>query len=143
MMVKAGTVSEVARMDFGGPPYCLIFPGPLHFVEMEALQVFCGARKDLVARGMRGRDENPWARAQKYIEKLAMTFQQTTARTEDTSVRGVNVSKVSDAIERYLQDARHYLERGEGTTSLAAVAYAEGLLDALTFLELAQERTGQ
>jgi diphthine synthase len=49
MIVKAGTVSEVVRTDFGGPPFVLIFPGQLHFVEAEALQLFCGASKELVA----------------------------------------------------------------------------------------------
>lgn len=48
MMIQAATVSNLMRMDFGQPPYCLIFPGKLHFVEAEALEVFCGARKDLV-----------------------------------------------------------------------------------------------
>ena len=49
MVVKAGTISELMGLDFGDPPYCLIFPSHLHFVEAEALQVFCGARKELVA----------------------------------------------------------------------------------------------
>ena len=48
MIVKAGTVSEVMRTDFGGPPYVLIFPGQLHFVEAEALQLLCGASEDSV-----------------------------------------------------------------------------------------------
>ena len=48
MIVHAATVSELMQVDFGKPPYCLIFPAALHFVEAEALQVFCGARKDLV-----------------------------------------------------------------------------------------------
>jgi diphthine synthase len=49
MVVSAGTVSELMGVDFGDPPYCLIFPSRLHFVEAEALQVFCGAREELVA----------------------------------------------------------------------------------------------
>ena len=49
MVVKAGSISELIKWNFGDPPYCLIFPGNLHFVEVEALQVFCGARKELVA----------------------------------------------------------------------------------------------
>jgi len=48
MTVKAGKISELANWDFGEPPYVLIFPGPLHFVEAEALQTFCGAPKELV-----------------------------------------------------------------------------------------------
>lgn len=49
MKVKAGTISELAQTDFGEPPYALIIPGPLHFVEAEALELLCGARKELVA----------------------------------------------------------------------------------------------
>ena len=48
MIVKAGTITDIAQMEFGEPPYVLIFPGPLHFVEVEALQVFCGAPKQPV-----------------------------------------------------------------------------------------------
>jgi len=48
MMIHAATVSDLMRMDFGEPPYCLILPGKLHFVEAEALELFCGAPKDLV-----------------------------------------------------------------------------------------------
>ncbi len=50
MIVRAGTVTELMRTEFGEPPYALIFPGELHFVEAEALEVFCGARKELVNR---------------------------------------------------------------------------------------------
>jgi diphthine synthase len=49
MKVMGGRVSEVMRMDFGEPPYVLIFPGSLHFVEAEALQLFCHAPKELVS----------------------------------------------------------------------------------------------
>lgn len=49
MQVKAGTISELAQVDFGEPPYALIFPAQLHFVEAEALELFCGARKELAA----------------------------------------------------------------------------------------------
>jgi hypothetical protein len=35
-----------------------------------------------------------------------------------------------------LKDARFYLDNGKPTTSLASIAYAEGLLDALKFLNL-------
>jgi diphthine synthase len=48
MIVRASTVSDLLRLDFGQPPYCLVFPSRLHFVEAEALQVFCEASRDLV-----------------------------------------------------------------------------------------------
>jgi diphthine synthase len=48
MTLKAGTVSGIMQVDFGGPPYTIIFPGQLHFVEAEALHLLCGAPKELV-----------------------------------------------------------------------------------------------
>lgn len=48
MIVKAGKVSELAKWDFGEPPYALILPGLLHFMEADALHAFCGAPKELV-----------------------------------------------------------------------------------------------
>ncbi len=41
--VKAGFVDELLNYDFSGPPYSLIFPGKLHFMEAEALKVLSGA----------------------------------------------------------------------------------------------------
>jgi diphthine synthase len=41
--VKADSVNELLVYDFGGPPYSLIFPGKLHFMEAEALMVLAGA----------------------------------------------------------------------------------------------------
>ncbi|MCS7124918.1 MAG: diphthine synthase [Candidatus Bathyarchaeota archaeon] len=41
--VKAGLVKMLMDYDFGGPPYSLVFPGKLHFMEAEALIAFAGA----------------------------------------------------------------------------------------------------
>jgi diphthine synthase len=41
--VKADFAEELLSYDFGEPPYTLIFPGKLHFMEAEALIVFAGA----------------------------------------------------------------------------------------------------
>ncbi len=46
--VKADTVENLLQHDWGGPPHCLVFPGELHFVEAEALEVLCGASRDLL-----------------------------------------------------------------------------------------------
>jgi diphthine synthase len=48
MIVKAGTVTDLAKTEFGEPPYALIIPGRLHFMESEALELFCGAPRELV-----------------------------------------------------------------------------------------------
>ncbi|MEM2942655.1 MAG: diphthine synthase [Candidatus Bathyarchaeia archaeon] len=47
-IVKADTVGSLMNIDWGGPPHCLVFPGRLHFMEAEALEIVCGARRDLL-----------------------------------------------------------------------------------------------
>lgn len=49
MKFRGGTLSELMGTDFGEPPYSIIIPGQLHFMEAEALELLCGARKELVA----------------------------------------------------------------------------------------------
>ncbi len=33
--IKAGPLAKIKKVDFGQPPYCLIVPGKLHFMEEE------------------------------------------------------------------------------------------------------------
>ena len=46
--VKAGYLEEVMNHDFGAPPHTLIFPGKLHFMEVEALIALAGAPEELM-----------------------------------------------------------------------------------------------
>ena len=41
--LKADFVKDLANFDFGEPPFSLIFPGDLHFMEVDALIAFAGA----------------------------------------------------------------------------------------------------
>jgi diphthine synthase len=41
--LKADFVKNLVHYDFGEPPYSLIFPGDLHFMETESLIAFAGA----------------------------------------------------------------------------------------------------
>lgn len=41
--VKADSIKELLRYDFGEPPHTLILPGELHFMEAEALVALAGA----------------------------------------------------------------------------------------------------
>jgi len=38
--IKAGSLKDILNFNFGKPPYCLIVPGKLHFVEEEALSLW-------------------------------------------------------------------------------------------------------
>lgn len=41
--LKADFIKDLANFDFGDPPYSLIFPGDLHFMEADSLIAFAGA----------------------------------------------------------------------------------------------------
>ena len=43
-IVKASRIKALAQEDFGTPPHSIVVPGKLHFMEVEALKAFCGAR---------------------------------------------------------------------------------------------------
>jgi len=82
--------------------------------------------------------EDPRERAEQYIQSFERALQKHRINTGDVMVKSGNILRVSDSIGRYLKDARHYLKNQKPATSLASIAYAEGLLDALLFLELAK-----
>jgi len=71
--------------------------------------------------------------ATKYIQKTEHAL--TVLKTKD--LFHLDVGKVNVVIEeakRYLVDAKYYCEKRRFETSLASVAYCEGLLDALRML---------
>jgi diphthine synthase len=45
--VKADFIEKLLDYDFGEPPYSIIFPGKLHFMEAEALIVLAGGPENL------------------------------------------------------------------------------------------------
>lgn len=82
--------------------------------------------------------EDPTERAWKYIKNSEVATGKFVPVNMDTLVKGDEIKRVSDAIKRYINDARYYLVNGKPVTALASVAYAEGLMDALTFLKLTE-----
>jgi diphthine synthase len=44
--VKADFLKKLENYDFGAPPFSLIFPGDMHFMEIESLIAFAGAPVD-------------------------------------------------------------------------------------------------
>ena len=52
-------------------------------------------------------------------------------------VRNPDARRVVDYAKRYVADSKYYLETGKPSTALASVAYAEGLLDSLSIMGVA------
>jgi FAD synthetase len=92
---------------------------------------------------MTGPSEDPAERAEKYIISFERALHELVPKKKDSLVTNLNITRIADAMERYLRDAHYYLEHDKPSTSLASIAYAEGLLDALKFLELVESRSVQ
>jgi len=80
--------------------------------------------------------ENPAERAECYIQSFENALQKNRILIVDSSIKPASIKTVADTLQKYLKDARYYLENEKPTTSLASIAYAEGLLDALVYLGL-------
>lgn len=74
--------------------------------------------------------------ASRYIQKSERVFDVMKVSQDAISINVENIMEVVDEAKRYLQDAKFYLNRKRFETSLASVAYCEGLLDALRLLGL-------
>lgn len=70
----------------------------------------------------------------KYIRNTERVLAEIKVVQDLTRVDEEKVERVVDHAKRYLEDAKYYEERKEFETSLASVAYCEGLLDALRLL---------
>ncbi len=81
--------------------------------------------------------EDARERASKYLDTTTQSLERLRSRELPALVSQKKFNLVLELAQGYVKDAEHYLTKKQPITSLACVAYAEGLLDALKFLELA------
>ncbi|HZF21805.1 MAG TPA: DUF357 domain-containing protein [Dongiaceae bacterium] len=75
-------------------------------------------------------------RTAKYVEATSASLKRLKTGNLPATVAQSQFDHVLELVRGYVKDARHYAEKRKPVTSLACIAYAEGLLDALKFLEL-------
>jgi hypothetical protein len=75
-------------------------------------------------------------RSAKYVEATSASLRRLKTRKLPATVAEAQCDYVLELVRGYVKDARHYAEKRKPVTSLACIAYAEGLLDTLKFLEL-------
>ncbi len=76
-------------------------------------------------------------RSRRYVEMTTSSLKSLKMKKMPATIKESQVTYVIDAIRAYVSDAKHYSKNRKSITSLACVSYAEGLLDALKFLDLA------
>jgi FAD synthetase len=74
----------------------------------------------------------------KYIQNSERVFTEIRVIRDPIEVDGEKAESVVETAKRYLEDAKYYQKRNRLETSLASVAYCEGLLDALRLLGIAE-----
>lgn len=72
--------------------------------------------------------------ALKYISKTDGVFRRMRIVQKFKNVNSEDIENIIEEARRYLNDAKYYMEKKKPETSLASVAYCEGLLDALRML---------
>jgi diphthine synthase len=123
----AGSLTEALKRSYPPPPHSIIFPGSFHFSEAEALKALLGANPDVI-----GSHKPPWSIWQK-LQRYIANVENALGGLELLD-RSSEIGEVLDLVERYLDDSRRFLSGGRGFDSLAAISYAEGLLDCLRIL---------
>jgi FAD synthetase len=74
------------------------------------------------------------ALASKYINSVERVLAQMRLAQTITQVDEEKIKDIIEHAKRYLEDAKYYESKNKLETSLASVAYCEGLLDALKLL---------
>ncbi|RLI13415.1 hypothetical protein DRO35_00365 [Candidatus Bathyarchaeota archaeon] len=72
---------------------------------------------------------------EKYVQKTEAVLKKIEL-AEKPVFDSSKIDEVVNEAKRYLEDAKYYLSKRRLETSLASVAYSEGLLDALRMLDL-------
>ncbi len=80
--------------------------------------------------------EDAEERTSKYLDTTSRSLERLRPRKLPANVTQNQVNKVLELVRGYTEDAKHYVDNKKPVTSLACIAYAEGLLDALRFLDL-------
>jgi len=70
----------------------------------------------------------------KYVQNTERVFTKIKTTQGSMTTEKENIENVIQTTRQYLEDAKYYREKGKLETSLASVAYCEGLLDALRLL---------
>ena len=76
-------------------------------------------------------NEDPAERTRTYLTAIERALKLAESISNPEALRVVDYAK------RYVADSRYFLETGKPTTALASVAYAEGLLDSLSIMGVA------
>ncbi len=124
----AGSIPDALKIIYPPPPHSIIFPGNLHFSEADALKTMLGADPRIVDAHKPIRFI--WTRLSKYISNVEQALTGLEMFESSAEIR-----EIINLVESYLEDSRRFWSEGRSSEALAAISYAEGLLDCLRLLK--------
>jgi len=134
-LIRADTALNLKDADLEAPPYALVVPGQLHFLEKEALKTLGGCPPALLeGRRVRGEIDRL---VEKYLSACRRVLEDVRLAQPPVEVDEEKVVGLMDHVRRYMEDADYY-RVDQKPVALTSVAYAEGILDALKLLGLAE-----
>ena len=127
--IYAGKIGSLLKQDFGKPPHSIIITGSLHFTEEDALRYLNLLDKPIDnSKRVKRRAEEM---VNRYIPKAIRALE----KAKDIKLEGFDTSSLLDNAERYIRDAKWFLEKNEYELAVLSIGYGEGLLDALGYLK--------
>jgi len=75
-------------------------------------------------------------RAEKYIEVTKRVLDEVKGGLKEVSNLNLDFNRLIDTVQRYLEDARYFIDKKDCASALIASSYAEGLLDSLRYLNI-------
>ena len=133
-LIKAGKMLDVAQVDFGEAPHCLVVPGPLHFLEEDALKTIAHCPPEAL-KGRQLKSELDRL-IEKYIAGCHRVREKMVTTPPTSPLTEAQIHELLDHVDHYLADAEYYKSDNK-PTALTSVAYSEGILDALKLLGIA------
>ncbi len=123
----AGKINDAIELNYPPPPHSIIIPGELHFSEIEVLKTILHADPSAVDQHKPVRF---WrSRTKRYLENVEDALKSMKQLSDEAVVK-----ELVGMADSYLEDAKRFWESGDLFDALAAVSYAEGILDALRSL---------
>lgn len=130
--VVAGRISTLLQKDFGQPPHVLVVPGRLHFTEVDALKVLLKTDETEIRDNSERVPRLAEKMVNRYTKKARAALDR--ARALCSNDEEQIYAQLFENVECYVSDAERFLGQGRDELAVLSTGYAEGLLDALTYL---------
>lgn len=133
-MIRAGPAADIANLDFGEAPHSLVVPGKLHFLEEDALKKLASCPPEVIKK--RDVKSELDSLIDKYIAGCRRVREAMKITPPTSPLTQAQIQDLLNHVDRYLADAEYYRAEKK-PTALTSVAYAEGILDSLKLLGIA------